>query len=151
MARRERPTRPLIAEIDVRVHHMKESNGRITWIADLCRKEDDITDHYCIANSLSEGRVRYAADEMKWFLGQGPKPDMIDPKYDHSIPADQSTPHEGNVSYAIQQALLAQASAGVLTVHKDETPRNVGHDVWIVNGKVDLIKIATAVCRREGG
>ena len=62
----------------VREDAMHESNGRVTYFVHIAKSQDAKPwDCYVVYSDAIQGRAQYEAAQLRHFLGQGPKPDIL--------------------------------------------------------------------------
>jgi len=77
--------------LTVKLSKMEESNSNVTWSVFLAKSEDDKPwDWYQVYSDSIEGRTQYEADSLKHFLGQGPKPFILDYETDPQMATARS-------------------------------------------------------------
>jgi len=63
---------------EVKLSEMRESNGNVTWSVSLAKQGDEMPwDWLQLYSDSIKGRAEYEADQLKYFFGLGPKPDIL--------------------------------------------------------------------------
>ncbi|MEB7922379.1 DUF551 domain-containing protein [Atlantibacter hermannii] len=123
-----------VPELVVWYGSMPESNGKTNWTAILYRKGEGIQDGFTIDRSEYPGRVLYAADRVRYLIGEvAERPYILNYDADeHSgytaAPAVQAEPLSGNTEHVSQptlrEGLAAIRNLGPIDAEKIQAERD---------------------------